>query len=44
MIQKYNKNAEVLFVSEESYNFGAFTYIRPRVNIVLAEQGFKPIE
>jgi 2-oxoglutarate dehydrogenase E1 component len=44
IIKNYNKDAEVLWVQEEAYNYGPFTYVRPRIDIILEENGFKPIE
>ncbi len=44
VIKDYNKNAQINFFQEEHYNFGAFTYVRPRINIILEEQGFQPIQ
>lgn len=43
ILEDYNKNAEILWVQEEAYNYGAFTYVRPRVNILLEENGFNKI-
>lgn len=30
-----------MFVQEEHYNFGPYPYLRPRMNMVLEEQGFQ---
>lgn len=43
IIKEYNKNAEVLWLQEEAYNYGPFTYVNPRINIILEENGFKKI-
>ena len=39
-LQNYDSNAKVMFVQEEHYNFGPFPYLKPRMNMVLEEQGF----
>ena len=43
VIKGYNKEVEVLWVQEEHYNFGAYTYIKPRMNIVLEENGYNNV-
>lgn len=40
VISQYNNKPPVVFVQEEHLNFGAWTYIQPRMNLILGEQGF----
>lgn len=44
VITQYGRGATVRWVSEEHRNFGAYEFISPRINIILKELGFKPIE
>jgi 2-oxoglutarate dehydrogenase complex dehydrogenase (E1) component-like enzyme len=37
----YNKNAKVLWMQDESFNTGAYSYVAPRFSRMLKEQGFK---
>lgn len=39
----YNKSTQVVWVSEEPLNFGAFPYVENRANLILKEQGFHNI-
>ena len=39
-IKGYNKDTEFVFVSEEQFNFSAFSFVQPRINIVLSQNGF----
>lgn len=43
-VKNYPKQAVFRWVSEEHRNFGAFDFISPRINIILREQGFQPIQ
>lgn len=43
-IRQYNRKAKVLYVQEEHYNFGPYTYLQPRINLILEEQGFGKVE
>lgn len=40
-MESFPRGAEVVFVSEENFNFGAFSYLQPRVNLILQEKGFE---
>lgn len=44
VIKNYPRDAKVFWVSEEHRNFGAFDFMAPRINIILKEQGFQPID
>ena len=37
MLEGFPKDAKVRYVSEETYNFGAYQYVRPRANVILKE-------
>jgi 2-oxoglutarate dehydrogenase E1 component len=39
-IKGYHPDTEFVFVSEEQYNFGAYSFVQPRVNMILRELGF----
>ena len=39
-ITDYKRNAHVTFVQEEHLNFGAWSYVQPRMDLVLRENGF----
>lgn len=43
VISKYDKSCQVKWVSEEHLNFGAFSFMEPRMNIILKENGFSPL-
>ena len=43
IIAKYNKNAQVRWVSEEHRNFGAYSFVQPRANVILKEHEFDTI-
>lgn len=40
-ITGFDPNVSMVFVSEEQMNFGAFTYVQPRANLVLEEALFE---
>jgi 2-oxoglutarate dehydrogenase E1 component len=40
-VQGYSKDTEFVFVSEEQFNFGAFSFLQMRVNMMLDELGFE---
>lgn len=44
VIKNYGKNAEIIWLSEEPENFGAWTYIKPRADLVLSTIGRNEIE
>ena len=44
LMSDYNKNATLRWVSEEHRNFGAYSYIKPRMNIILKELDFQKID
>jgi 2-oxoglutarate dehydrogenase E1 component len=43
-MKDFKREAVVRWVSEEHRNFGAYEFIAPRINIILREQGFQPIQ
>lgn len=40
-VKGLSADAEFVFVSEENFNFSAFSYVEPRVNMLLQECGFE---
>lgn len=44
VISTYPTSAKVVWVSEEPLNFGSYGYLQNRINLVLNQKGFKPVE
>jgi 2-oxoglutarate dehydrogenase E1 component len=44
LLQNYPENCEVVFAQEEVMNFGAFSYVEPRLNILLKKNGFREVK
>ena len=40
-VEGYRPGTEFVFVSEEQFNFGSFSYVQPRINVILEEKGFE---
>lgn len=40
-VQDFSADTEFVFVSEEQFNFGAFSFVQPRVNLILEDLGFE---
>ena len=39
-VKGYDKNTEFVFVSEEQFNFSAYSFVEPRINMILKENNF----
>ena len=44
VVQNVNKDSDIIFAQEEPYNFGAFTYIEPRLNVILKENDLNEVK
>lgn len=42
-LQNYSKDCKVIFAQEEHLNFGAFSYVEPRLNMILKKLGFEEV-
>ena len=43
ILNNYSKDCKVVFAQEEHLNFGAFSYVEPRLNVVLKKLGFEEV-